>query len=272
MSQLSLFYLLVKIFLTLLHLGVYMLSNTVEEKNSILKAFEIICETLHLLNGHRTKEGLGEIDIDEIPLNDVETFKQLRSDLTNDLFLLWIPEMQEWLPEMQERLITRLTPVTFKDIIALIALFRPGPMESGITDDYINRKEKRVPVEYPLPQSEQILRETYGIILYQEQMVMIAQEVAKFSIDESDCMYKVMCAKNRTDIELQRVLFLKGAEENNINPKEAEYIFDLMAKFVGYVSSKADCTKYATILYKTAWLKTNFQEQYMTVTNSQRCI
>src|SRR5581483_7493952 len=143
------------------------------------------------------------------------------------------------------------------------ALFRPGPLQSGMVDDFINRKHGRARVSYPHPALEPILRPTYGVIVYQEQVMQIAQVLAGYSLGAADILRRAMGKKKPEEMAIQREIFCQGARENGVTPETATYIFDLMEKFAGYGFNKSHSASYALIAYQTAWLKTHYPAAFM---------
>ncbi|MBF0454361.1 MAG: DNA polymerase III subunit alpha [Magnetococcales bacterium] len=223
-----------------------------------LKTLTIIHEALRLVNGPLVDKGEQPLDINDIPLDDRETFQLLQDGRSKGVFQLESSGMRE--------ILKKLAPDTFEDIVALVALYRPGPLGSGMVDDFINRKHKRVAVEYPLPQLEPILKETYGVILYQEQVMKIAQVLAGYSLGGADLLRRAMGKKKLKEMESQRAIFMEGSKENGIDPKKAKYIFDLMEKFAGYGFNKSHSAAYALISYQTAWLKAHHPVAFMAAT------
>jgi len=196
-----------------------------------------------------------KIDIAMIPLDDPATFKLLMDSQTTAVFQLESRGMKE--------LISRLLPNCFEDIVALVALFRPGPLQSGMVDDFINRKHGRAKVEYPHPDLEPILQPTYGVILYQEQVMQIAQVLAGYTLGGADMLRRAMGKKKPEEMAKQRDIFTKGALENGVEEKTATYIFDLMEKFAGYGFNKSHSAAYALVSYQTAWLKAHYPSAFM---------
>ena len=223
-----------------------------------LKTLTVIHEALRLVNGPRMEAGGDELDINDISLNDDATFKLLQDGHSKGVFQLESSGMRE--------ILKKLAPDTFEDIVALVALYRPGPLGSGMVDDFINRKHKRIKVEYPLPQLEPILKETYGVILYQEQVMKIAQVLAGYSLGGADLLRRAMGKKKLKEMESQRAIFMKGSAENDIDAKKAKFIFDLMEKFAGYGFNKSHSAAYALISYQTAWLKAHYPVEFMAAT------
>lgn len=196
-----------------------------------------------------------KIDISTLPIDDEKTFDLLKDCQTTAVFQLESRGMKD--------LIKRLQPDCFDDIIALVALFRPGPLQSGMVDDFIDRKHGRAKVNYAHPDLEPILSPTYGVILYQEQVMQIAQVLAGYSLGQADLLRRAMGKKKPEEMKKQRSVFLEGAENNGIDKKIAEYIFDLMEKFAGYGFNKSHSAAYALIAYQTAWLKAHYPAAFM---------
>ena len=206
---------------------------------------------------NRIKQSKGEelIDIASIPLDDEATFDLLKATNTTAVFQLESRGMKD--------LIKRLQPGEFEDIVALVALFRPGPLQSGMVDDFINRKHGRARVIYPHPDLEAILKPTYGVILYQEQVMQIAQVLANYSLGAADLLRRAMGKKKPEEMAKQREIFTKGAVERGVEEKTATYIFDLMEKFAGYGFNKSHSAAYALVSYQTAWLKAHYPSEFM---------
>jgi DNA polymerase III subunit alpha len=195
------------------------------------------------------------LDITEIPLQDDAVFKLLQKGNTTAVFQLESRGMKD--------LIKRLLPSSFEDIIALVALFRPGPLQSGMVDDFINRKHGRSKVEHPHPELEPVLGNTYGVILYQEQVMQIAQVLANYSLGQADMLRRAMGKKKAEEMAKQRQFFSEGADKRGIDKQQAEYIFDLMEKFAGYGFNKSHSAAYALLSYQTAWLKHHYPAPFM---------
>jgi len=196
-----------------------------------------------------------EIDIDRIPLDDKATYSLLRRADTIGIFQLEGKGITD--------LVAKTQVETFDEIVALIALFRPGPMGAGLLDEYLNRKTGKSPVTYYHPDLEPILKETYGIIVYQEQVMGISRVIGGFTAGESDGLRKVMAKKKVRDIPIYREKFIKGARERGIDPRFANDLFDLMEKFAEYGFNKSHSVAYAMISYQTAYLKANYPTEYM---------
>jgi DNA polymerase-3 subunit alpha len=220
-----------------------------------LKTLTIIEKTLGYI-----KEGGTDFSLAGMPLDDKPTFELLGGGHTTGVFQLESPGMREILRKMR--------PTRFEDLIALVALYRPGPIGSGMIDDFIKRKAGQTPVKYPLPQLREILDETYGVILYQEQVMSIANKLAGFTLGQADVLRKAMGKKRPEEMEKQEAAFIKGAKENHITEKKAKGIFDLMAKFAEYGFNKSHSAAYAYIAYQTAYLKAHFPVHFMAATLS----
>jgi DNA polymerase-3 subunit alpha len=200
-----------------------------------------------------------------LPLDDAPTFKLLQEAQTTAVFQLESPGMK--------RLIERLRPDSFEDIIALVALYRPGPLQSGMVDDFIDRKHGRKQMAWPhedyqLEVLRPILEPTYGVILYQEQVMGIAQVMAKWSLGTADILRRAMGKKKPEEMAKQRVGFLQGCEENSIDKGLAGNIFDLVEKFAGYGFNKSHSAAYALLSYQTAWLKCHHPAAFMSAVMS----
>jgi DNA polymerase III subunit alpha len=220
-----------------------------------LRTLTIIDWALATVNSKHTAEGLALVDISQIPTDDVATFDLLKACKTTAVFQLESRGMKE--------LINRLQPDCFEDIIALVALFRPGPLQSGMVDDFIDRKHGRAAVDYPHPDLEPILKPTYGVILYQEQVMQIAQVLANFTLGAADLLRRAMGKKKPEEMAKQREIFTQGATERGVDEKVATHIFDLMEKFAGYGFNKSHSAAYALVAYQTAWLKAHYPAAFM---------
>jgi DNA polymerase-3 subunit alpha len=207
------------------------------------------------------KEGKNiDVDISAIPLEDPRSFKTLQNAETTAVFQLESRGMKE--------LIKRLKPDCFEDIIALVALFRPGPLQSGMVDNFIDRKHGREEISYPDAEYQheclkEILEPTYGIILYQEQVMQIAQEMAGYSLGGADLLRRAMGKKKPEEMAKQRSIFAEGSKNNNIDPDLAMKIFDLVEKFAGYGFNKSHSAAYALVSYQTLWLKVHYPAEFM---------
>jgi DNA polymerase-3 subunit alpha len=201
-----------------------------------------------------------EVDISAIPLVDAKCFRLLQNAETTAVFQLESRGMKE--------LIKRLKPDSFEDIIALVALFRPGPLQSGMVDNFIDRKHGREAISYPDADYQHeclkvILEPTYGIILYQEQVMQIAQEMSGYSLGGADMLRRAMGKKKPEEMEKQRGSFESGAINNGIDADLAMKIFDLVEKFAGYGFNKSHSAAYALVSYQTLWLKTHYPAEFM---------
>jgi DNA polymerase III subunit alpha len=200
------------------------------------------------------------VQIERIPLDDPATFDLLRSGETTGVFQLESRGMKD--------LIRRLKPDRFDDIVALMALFRPGPLQSGAVDDYINRKHGREPVVYPHPEVAGVLAPTYGVMLYQEQVMEIAQVLAGFSLGQADLLRRAMGKKKPEEMAKVRQQFLDGSAAHGVDQGVANHIFDLMEKFSGYAFNKSHSATYALVSLQTAWLKAHYPAEFMAATLS----
>jgi DNA polymerase-3 subunit alpha len=206
-------------------------------------------------------EGKGKtVDISAIPLDDKASFRMLQNAETTAVFQLESRGMKE--------LIKRLRPDSFEDIIALVALFRPGPLQSGMVENFIDRKHGREIVSYPDKDYQheclkEILEPTYGIILYQEQVMQIAQVMSGYSLGGADLLRRAMGKKKAEEMAKQRAVFKEGAKNNNIDPDLAMKIFDLVEKFAGYGFNKSHSAAYALVSYQTLWLKAHYPAEFM---------
>ncbi len=220
-----------------------------------LRTLTIIDWAVKTINRVRAEAGEPPIDISAIDLDDKATFDLLKRCATTAVFQLESRGMKE--------LIKRLQPDCFEDIVALVALFRPGPLQSGMVDDFINRKHGRAKVAYPHPDLEPILKPTYGVILYQEQVMQIAQVLAGYTLGGADLLRRAMGKKKPEEMAKQRSIFLEGAAKRGVDETVANYIFDLMEKFAGYGFNKSHSAAYALVSYQTAWLKAHFPAAFM---------
>ncbi len=216
-----------------------------------LRNLTVIAKTLALIE----RQGKQPPDLDNLDLSDANTYRLLSSADTTGVFQLESSGMKD--------LMVRLKPESFDDITALVALYRPGPMESGMIDDYVDRKHGKKAVEYMLPQLETILKETYGVIVYQEQVMKIAGELANYSMAEADDLRKAMGKKIPEILADHRQRFVQGAKDNNIPADRARKLFDLIEKFGGYGFNKSHSAAYALIAYQTAYLKTHFPVEFI---------
>jgi len=240
--------------------------NDVEEAGLVkfdflgLRTLTIIDWALKTIDAKRAKTGEAPLDITLIDLEDSETFELLQAAETTSVFQLESSGMKD--------LVRRLLPSRFEDIVALVALFRPGPLGSGMVDDFINRKHGREELSWPhkdyqLDSLQPVLEPTYGIILYQEQVMQIAQVMAGYTLGGADMLRRAMGKKKPEEMAKQRALFLEGSEANDIDRDLAGNIFDLVEKFAGYGFNKSHSAAYALVSYQTAWLKRHYPAPFM---------
>ncbi|GGW62859.1 DNA polymerase III subunit alpha [Vreelandella hamiltonii] len=225
-----------------------------------LRTLTIIDWALEMVDKVRDAAGQGPLNIDAIPLDDGKTFEMLKRAETTAVFQLESRGMKE--------LIKRLLPDSLDDMIALVALFRPGPLQSGMVDDFINRKHGRAEVSYPHPDYQHellkpVLTPTYGIILYQEQVMQIAQVMAGYTLGQADMLRRAMGKKKPEEMAKQRSGFMEGCAANGIDKDLAGNIFDLVEKFAGYGFNKSHSAAYALVSYQTAWLKAHYPGPFM---------
>lgn len=228
------------------------------ERLGLLKMDFLGLTTLTLIEQalQQIQEQLGEtVGLDRIPLQDQETMRLFCEGRTTGIFQFESGGMRD--------ILRRLQPSRFEDLIALNALYRPGPIQGGMIDDFIDRRHGKVKVTYDLPQLEQILKETYGVIVYQEQVMQIASSLAGFSLGEADLLRRAMGKKKKSVMEAQRRKFLEGARARQVEPAKARKIFDLMEQFAGYGFNKSHSTAYALLAYQTAYLKAHYPVQFM---------
>jgi DNA polymerase-3 subunit alpha len=196
------------------------------------------------------------IGLDEIQLQDAETYQKVfHTGLTSGVFQFESHGMRD--------VLRKYRPDTIEDLTALNALYRPGPIQGGMIDDFIDRKHGRKKVEYELPELKEILEETLGVIVYQEQVMQIANRLAGYSLGEADLLRRAMGKKNATEMAQQRERFVEGAAQRKFPPKKIEKIFDLMAQFAGYGFNKSHSAAYALLAYHTAYLKTHYPVEFM---------
>ena len=218
-----------------------------------LRTLTIIDRAVQLINRHGSDKE--RFDITSIPLDDPATYRRLSSGATMGIFQLESRGMRDILMKVQ--------PDTFEDLIAILALFRPGPLGSGMVDDYVKRRRGLVPVEHEIPELEEILKETYGVIVYQEQVMKIANVLAGFSLGEADLMRRAMGKKDPETLRKLKDRFIKGCIEHGTDQERASRLFDLIEYFAGYGFNKSHSAAYALISYQTAYLKTHYPVEYM---------
>ena len=196
-----------------------------------------------------------QLDLENLPLDDADTYKLFARGDTTAIFQFESHGMRD--------ILRRYQPARIEDLTALNALYRPGPIQGGMIDDFINRKQGKTRVSYELPQLKDILEETYGVILYQEQVMQIASRLAGFSLGQADILRRAMGKKKAEEMAAQRQKFLAGCKANIIPDKKAENIFDLMEEFAGYGFNKSHSCAYALLAYQTAYLKSHYPVEFM---------
>lgn len=216
-----------------------------------LKTLTVIDRALKLISYDLDKK----VDLTKIPMDDPKTYGLLCRGESLGVFQLEGDGMRDLLIKMQ--------PEQFTDLIALVALYRPGPLESGMVDSFVETKHGRRVADYPLPQIKSVLQETYGVIVYQEQVMKISNILAGYTLGDADILRRAMGKKNAEEMETQRGKFMAGAKANNVPLDKAEYIFDLMAKFAGYGFNKSHSAAYALVTYQTAYLKAHYPAQFL---------
>ncbi|HVC38305.1 MAG TPA: DNA polymerase III subunit alpha, partial [Gammaproteobacteria bacterium] len=220
-----------------------------------LRTLTIIDWAVAIINRQHHANNAAPVDISAIPMDDVATYALLKRCQTTAVFQLESRGMKD--------LIRRLKPDRFGDIVALVALFRPGPLQSGMVDDFMACKHGKARVDYPHPKLEPILKSTYGVILYQEQVMQIAQVLAGYTLGGADLLRRAMGKKDAEEMAQQRDVFVKGAIARGVAPRLATHIFDLMEKFAGYGFNKSHSAAYALLAYQTAWLKAHYPAAFM---------
>jgi DNA polymerase III subunit alpha len=216
-----------------------------------LTTLTVLHDTVRMVEQNRGVK----IDLDNLSLDDAETYKLFTRGDTTAIFQFESHGMRD--------ILRRYQPSRIEDLTALNALYRPGPIQGGMIDDFISRKQGKTKVAYELPQLKEILEETYGVILYQEQVMQIANRLASFSLGEADILRRAMGKKKKEEMAAQRAKFLDGCAKNKVPPKKAERIFDLMEEFAGYGFNKSHSCAYALLAYQTAYLKTHYPVEFM---------
>lgn len=245
--------------------------NDVEEAGLVkfdflgLRTLTIIDWAVKMINRPKADGGSVDLEIERISLEDAATYQLLKRGETTAVFQLESRGMKE--------LIKKLKPDNLEDMIALVALFRPGPLDSGMVDDFVNRKHGRAQVAYPDAQYqhewlEPVLKPTYGVIVYQEQVMQIAQVLAGYTLGGADMLRRAMGKKKPEEMEKQRSIFKEGAKSQGVDGDLAMKIFDLVEKFAGYGFNKSHSAAYALVSYQTAWLKTHYPAEFMAATMS----
>jgi DNA polymerase III subunit alpha len=216
-----------------------------------LTTLTVLSDTVKLVAANRG----AQLDLETLALDDAATYQLFARADTTAIFQFESHGMRD--------ILRRYQPTRLEDLTALNALYRPGPIQGGMIDDFIARKHGKKKVAYDLPELKEILEETYGVILYQEQVMQIANRLAGFSLGEADILRRAMGKKNREEMAAQREKFLNGCAVNKVPAKKAERIFDLMAEFAGYGFNKSHSCAYALLAYQTAWLKTHYPVEFM---------
>jgi DNA polymerase-3 subunit alpha len=222
-----------------------------------LRTLTIIDWALKIINGIRAERGEPPLDVNTVPMDDPKTFALLKACSTTAVFQLESRGMKD--------LVRRLQPDRFGDIVALVALFRPGPLQSGMVDDFIDRKHGKIdgPIDYLHPSLKPVLEPTYGVILYQEQVMQIAQVLAGYTLGGADLLRRAMGKKKPEEMAKQRSIFVDGAVARGADPRLAAHIFDLMEKFAGYGFNKSHSAAYALLSYQTGYLKAHYPAAFM---------
>ena len=222
-----------------------------------LRTLTVIELALRIVNEQRAARGEAALEMARLPLDDAATYALLKSCRTTGVFQLESRGMKD--------LIRRLQPDRFEDIVALVALFRPGPLQSGMVEDFITRKHDRSgqAIDWLHPALEPVLRPTYGVVLYQEQVMQIAQVLAGYTLGGADLLRRAMGKKKPEEMAEQRSIFVGGAVARGVSESLATRIFDLMEKFAGYGFNKSHSAAYAVLTYQTAWLKAHYSAAYM---------
>ncbi len=216
-----------------------------------LTTLTVLDDTVKLIEQNRGVQ----IDLTDLPLDDAETYKLFACGETTAIFQFESHGMRD--------ILRRYQPSRLEDLTALNALYRPGPIQGGMVDDFINRKHGRTKISYELPELGEILEETYGVILYQEQVMQIANRLAGFSLGEADLLRRAMGKKKREEMAAQREKFVAGCRANKIPARKAERTFHLMAEFAGYGFNKSHSCAYALLAYQTAYLKAHYPVEFM---------
>jgi DNA polymerase-3 subunit alpha len=222
-----------------------------------LRTLTIIDWAVKIINAERASTGAAPLDIAALPMDDQPTYDLLKRCETTAVFQLESRGMKD--------LIRRLQPDCFEDIVALVALFRPGPLQSGMVDDFIARKHGKTtgPIDYLHPDLKPVLAPTYGVILYQEQVMQIAQVLAGYTLGGADLLRRAMGKKKPEEMAKQRSIFVNGATARGVQEGTATHIFDLMEMFAGYGFNKSHSAAYALLSYQTGWLKAHYPAAFM---------
>jgi len=228
------------------------------ERVGLLKMDFLGLSTLTLLDDavkHIEETTGAAVDLERLPLDDAKTYQLFQNGQTHGVFQFESSGMRDTLRKAK--------PQCLEDLIALNALYRPGPLRGGVVDDYIARKHGRVEIKYELPQMEEVLRETYGVIAYQEQVMRLASELAGFTLGEADELRRAMGKKDAAKMQAQRDRFMQGCAERKIPEKKANRVFEFIEFFAGYGFNKSHSTTYALLAYQTAFLKANYPRHFM---------
>ncbi len=220
-----------------------------------LKTLTVIQTAVKLINEQREAAGEPLFDIDKIPKDDPGVFAMISRGDTTGVFQLESSGFRE--------ILTKLKPDQLEDIVAAVALYRPGPLEGGMVDDFIERKHGRKRVEYPHPDLEPVLRDTYGVIVYQEQVMQIAQVLAGYSLGRADLLRRAMGKKKKEVMDKEKDGFVTGAVERGIDKRLAEQVFELMAFFAGYGFNRSHSAAYGWVSYQTGYLKHHYPHEFM---------
>ncbi|HEX9138370.1 MAG TPA: DNA polymerase III subunit alpha, partial [Steroidobacteraceae bacterium] len=222
-----------------------------------LRTLTVIDWAVRTINAERLQAGEPPLDLTALPLDDPPTYAMLKQCRTTAVFQLESRGLKD--------LIRRLQPESFEDIIALVALFRPGPLQSGMVDDFISRRQdlNSAPIDYLHPKLKTVLAPTYGVILYQEQVMQIAQVLAGYTLGGADLLRRAMGKKDAEEMARHRGIFVDGAVARGVTARQATHIFDLMEKFAGYGFNKSHSAAYAMLSFQTAYLKANYPAQFM---------
>jgi len=222
-----------------------------------LRTLTILDWAMTTVNAERARSGNAPLELSTLPMDDAPSYALLKACRTTAIFQLESRGMKD--------LIRRLQPDCFEDIVALVALFRPGPLQSGMVDDFINRKHGRnaAAIDYLHPDLKPVLAPTYGVILYQEQVMQIAQVLAGYTLGGADLLRRAMGKKKPEEMAAQRSVFVAGACARGVEERQAAHIFDLMEKFAGYGFNKSHSAAYALLSYQTAYLKTHYAAAFM---------
>src|SRR5690349_16222069 len=225
-----------------------------------LRTLTVIDRAIKIINARRSSTGEALLDLAALPMDDKATYQLMQEARTTAVFQLESRGMKD--------LIRRLKPDRFEDIVALVALFRPGPLESGMVGDFIDRKHSQgdalaPPIDYLHPSLQPVLAPTYGVILYQEQVMQIAQVLAGYTLGGADMLRRAMGKKKPEEMAKERGKFVSGSVKNNVPEERAAFIFDLMEKFAGYGFNKSHSAAYALLSYQTGWLKAHEPASYM---------